>query len=300
VPTLLLAFAPNLGVFAALRIAQGLCMASAFTLTLAYLGERYMAVHAAGAFAAYIAGNVASNLFGRLISAGIADHFGVAANFVAFAALNLAGAALAYATMLRVETTVNSRTGQSSFAQVSKHLSDARLRAAFAIGFCILFAFIGTFSFVNFVLVAPPLGLGMMALGFVYLVFLPSIPTTLAAGLLVGRIGGRQALRLGLAVAILGLPLLCLPSLVPVILGLGLVAIGTFLAQAVTTGLVGRLAGAGRGSASGLYLASYFSGGLIGTAVLGAVFDRLGWPGCVAGIGLALLAAAALAERLRD
>ena len=38
-PTALLAFAPDLRVFAALRVAQGLCMASAFVLTLAYLGE---------------------------------------------------------------------------------------------------------------------------------------------------------------------------------------------------------------------------------------------------------------------
>ena len=40
IPTFLLPFAPNLAVFTTLRVAQGLCMASAFTLTLAYLGER--------------------------------------------------------------------------------------------------------------------------------------------------------------------------------------------------------------------------------------------------------------------
>ena len=47
------------------------------------------------------------------------------------------------------------------------------MRASFAIGFCILFAFIGTFTFVNFVLVQPPLGVGAMTLGFVYFVFVP-------------------------------------------------------------------------------------------------------------------------------
>ena len=40
VPTSLLAIAPNLAVFTMLRIIQGICMASAFTLTLAYLGEQ--------------------------------------------------------------------------------------------------------------------------------------------------------------------------------------------------------------------------------------------------------------------
>ena len=100
-PTALLALAPNLAVFALLRIAQGLCMSAAFTLTLAHLGERCSAEDTAGAFAAYITGNVASNLVGRLISAAVADHFGLAANFYIFAAMNLAGAVLVYYTVTR-------------------------------------------------------------------------------------------------------------------------------------------------------------------------------------------------------
>ena len=77
--------------------------------------------------------------------------------------------------------------------------------------------------------------------------------------------------------------------------GLALVAVGTFFAQATATGFVGRAATTDRGSASGLYLASYFLGGLSGSAVLGQVFDRIGWPACVAGIGLSLLLGAVLA-----
>src|SRR5215467_13304704 len=98
IPTTLLAHASDLLVFTALRVAQGLCMASAFTLTLAYLGEECSAADAGGAFAAYITGNVASNLIGRLISAGVTDHLGLASNFYFFALLNLAGAVLVYFT----------------------------------------------------------------------------------------------------------------------------------------------------------------------------------------------------------
>lgn len=159
---------------------QGLCMSTAFALMLSYLGEACNATDVAGAFAAYITGNVASNLFGRLMSASIADHFGLAANFFVFAGLNLAGAVLVF-----------------------------------------------------------------------------------------------------------------------VLIGMSLVAIGTFLAQATATAYVGRAATTDHGSASGIYLACYFFGGLVGTAVLGQVFDRLGWWACVAGIGGALAVAAVLATRLR-
>jgi YNFM family putative membrane transporter len=286
--------------FTVLRIAQGLCMASAFTLMLAYLGEECSAMDAGGAFAAYITGNVASNLIGRLISAGIADHLGMAANFYFFAALNLAGAVLVYFTVAQAAPMEETEPApRSPVAAWREHLRNPQLRAAFGIGFCILFAFIGTFTFVNFVLVRAPLSLGPMELGFVYFVFLPSVVTTLVAGRAVHRWGTRATLWGSLALAGIGLPLLLSPGLTAVLIGMVLVGIGTFFAQATATGFVSRAATADRGSASGIYLACYFAGGLVGTAVLGQIFDRLGWPACVAGIALSLAAAALLSFRLR-
>lgn len=299
IPTALLAVAPDLTIFTALRITQGLFMASAFSLTLAYLGEQCSSVDAGGAFAAYITGNVASNLIGRLISAAVADYFGLAWNFYFFAALNLLGAVLVYFTISRTPPMEHAGTPASSpSAALWMHLRNGPLRAAFGIGFCILFAFIGTFTYVNFVLVREPLSLGRMDLGFVYFVFLPSIATTLLAGALVGRFGARPTLWFSLMIAAFGLPLLLLPNLPAVLFGMVLVAIGTFLAQATATGFVGHAATSDRGAASGIYLASYFFGGLVGSAVLGQLFDSFGWIACVAGIALALALAAGLTFRL--
>ena len=299
IPTALLAVAPGLGTFTVLRIAQGVFMASAFTLTLAYLGEEYTAADAAGAFAAYITGNVASNLIGRLMSAAFADHLGLAANFYIFAALNLAGAFMVYLTVHQAPPMPAKGTVQAApLATWALHLKSPPLRAGFGIGFCILFAFIGTFTFVNFVLTREPLSLGSMQLGFVYFVFLPSIFTTPLAGRSVQLIGTRQALWMGLATAGMALPLLITPYLPAVLLGMVLVGVGTFFAQATATGFVSRTATVDRAAASGLYLACYFLGGLIGTATLGQVFDRLGWTATVIGIGASLGAAAMLAAKL--
>lgn len=294
IPTSLLASAPNLAVFTILRIAQGLCMASAFALTLAYLGEQCSAMDAGGAFAAYITGNVASNLVGRLISAAVADGLGLAWNFYFFAALNLAGALLVYFTIKHVQPLHAVMPPRSPLAATIAHWRDPRLRSAFGIGFCILFAFIGTFTFVNFVLVRPPLSLGMMDLGLVYFVFLPSVVTTLLAGKVVSRLGTRPTIWGSLVVAGLGLPLMLAPNLGEVLTGMVLVGVGTFFAQAAATGFVGQTATDNRGVASGTYLACYFCGGLVGTAVLGRLFDNFGWLACVAGVGTALAVAAVL------
>jgi predicted MFS family arabinose efflux permease len=242
IPTLLLAYAPNLAVFAGLRVIQGLCMASAFTLTLAYLGEQCSASDMAGAFEAYITGNVASNLFGRLMAAAVSDHFGLVTNFYVFAGLNLAGAILVYFTIDRAPPMpAVARSKLTARDALFMHLGNGGLRAVFAIGFCILFAFIGTFTFVNFVLVRPPLGIGMMAVGFIYFVFLPSIVTTPMAGKAVARFGTKRAMWGGLGLAGLGLPLILAPSLGAVIAGLVFIGVGTFLAQAVTTGRANHL-----------------------------------------------------------
>jgi predicted MFS family arabinose efflux permease len=300
IPTAALAVAPDLTTFTALRIVQGLCMSSAFALTLSYLGEHCSAEDAAGAFAGYITGNVASNLVGRLMSAALVDHLGLAANFYVFAVLNLAGAVLVYFYLGRtMPTAATGAAARSPLSIWAEHLRNGSLRVSFAIGFLILFAFIGTFTYVNFVLVRPPLALGMMALGFVYFVFLPSVVTTPLAGRAVQRFGTRPTFWGALAIAGAGLPLLLLPSLPAVIVGMALVAVGTFFAQATATGFVSGAATIDRGSASGIYLACYFFGGLVGTAVLGQLFDRLGWAACVAGIGVALALAAVLAIRLK-
>ncbi len=299
IPTTLLASAPDLTIFTMLRVLQGLCMASAFALTLAYLGEQCSSMDAGGAFAAYITGNVASNLIGRLASAAVVDTFGLASNFYFFALLNLAGAVLVYFTIQRVKPMHAMPAAQSPFAAMIAHWRNPSLRAAFAIGFCILFAFIGTFTFVNFVLVRAPLSLGRMDLGFAYFVFAPSVVTTLFSGKAVARFGTRPVIWGALAVAAVGLPLMLSSHLPHVLTGMVLVGVGTFFAQASATGFVGQAAHENRGVASGTYLACYFFGGMVGSAALGQLFDRFGWVACVAGVGASLAIAAMLTTQLK-
>jgi MFS transporter, YNFM family, putative membrane transport protein len=298
VPTLLLAHAPDLTIFTLLRVVQGVLMAAAFTLTLAHLGERCSARAAAGAFAAYITGNVASNLVGRLVAAGLVDNFGLATNFYVFAALNAAGGLLVFFTIQNAHKMGATMAAAAPLAAFASHLANPALRVAFVIGFLILFAFIGVFTYVNFVLVRAPFAVDRMSLGLIYSVFLPAIITTPLAGRMVQAFGARFAIWLGLGVAILSLPLMLAQSLPLLLVGMALAAIGTFFAQAVATGFVSRAAMGDKGAASGIYLASYFLGGLVGSAVLGQLFDRFGWAACLAGVGVALALAAGLATRL--
>ncbi len=82
-----------------------------------------------------------------------------------------------------------------------------------------------------------------------------------------------------------------------VLVGMCLVAIGTFLAQALATSFVSRAAKGDRAAASGLYLASYFSGGLVGAIVLGQIYTTFGWHAMLACVAVVLCFAALCAQR---
>jgi MFS transporter, YNFM family, putative membrane transport protein len=297
IPTALLASAPSLAVFTMLRVLQRLCMATAFTLTLAHLGEHPSAVDSATASAAYITGNVASNFVGRFVSAAVADHFGLASNFYFFAALNLTGAVLVYFTVHRAPPAawagpwkpvrphgrftcaIPAFWGRLASASASCSPSSAPSLTSFSC-WCAPFH-------------DRPDGTGLR------LFRVPSLGDHDAAGRTRHRSTGHQSDLLGFVrPRRRALPLLLAPSFPAVLGGLMLVGVGTFFAQAAATGYVSRR-DSDRGSASGIYLSCYFFGGMVGSAALGQIFDHYGWPACVAGIGASLAIAALLASRLR-
>jgi predicted MFS family arabinose efflux permease len=297
IPTAALAYAPNLTIFSLLRITQGLFMAAAFTLTLTHLAER-CEHRTATALAAYVTGVVASNLIGRLTAAFVAGIVGATSSFLFFAALNVAGALLIAVALHRNEPEPMADKGRF-WSPWMRHLADPALRSTFAIGFLILFGFIGVFTYVGFILMRPPYALSMGALGLVFLVFAPSMLTTPAAGRITNQLGPAFTVPASLAVALVGLALMLIPSLFTVIAGMTLVGIGTFFAQAVATGHVGRIAKGDKAAASGLYLSCYYCGGLVGAAAVGQLFDRFGWDAAMAGVFVALGLAAVLGLKLR-
>ena len=301
IPTALLASAPSLAVFTVLRILQGLCMATAFTLTLAYLGEHPSAVDAATASAAYITGNVASNFIGRFVSAAVADHFGLASNFYFFAALNLTGAVLVYFTVHRAPPAhCLGRTMETQFASWALHLRNPRAARGVRHRLLHPVRLHRHLHLRQFRAGASPLrdrpdGTGLR------LFRVPSLGDHDAAGRRRHRPARHQSNLLGFARRSQAPACRCcsLRAFPRCSAGSSSSAVGTFFAQAAATGYVSRTATSDRGSASGIYLSCYFFGGMVGSAVLGQIFDRFGWPACVAGIGASLAIAALLASRLR-
>ena len=298
IPTVLLAHTDDLTTFTLLRVAQGVFMSAAFTLTLTYLSEECSITAIGGAMAAYITGNVASNLFGRLLASELAGNLGLAQSFYGFAALNLAGAVAAYLYLGARDSHGHVPDDAGSVIEAWKdHLTNARLVAMVGIGFILLFVFVATFTYANFILSEAPFALPQTMIGLVYFVFTPAILTTPLAAASVKRYGARASFHGAIAVSLVGLLLLLTQSLVLFLAGLAMVGAGLFFAQSVATGYVGRTATHDHAAANGLYLASYYLGGIAGAFVIGQVFALAGWS--VAVLALATLTALAWVLSLR-
>jgi MFS transporter, YNFM family, putative membrane transport protein len=294
-PTFMLGLAPGLATFVALRIVQGLLMCASFTVTIAYVAEEWGPSGAAPlVMAAYVTGNVASNLVGRLLAGSAAQYADWREAFFLLAAINLAGGLMLWRTLPRGRQLQRGPKPALIVASLRRHLADARLRGAFAIGFLILFSFIGVFTYVNFLLARAPFNLPPATLGALYSVFVVSLVATPAAGLAARRIGSAMSIALGAMVSLFGV-LLTLAQMIPIVMiGLALVGVGTFFCQAIATGFTGKAGGDAKAAASGLYLAAYYTGGICGALLLGLVYDAWAWPGCVAVTASAFVLMAAI------
>ena len=231
------------------------------------------------------------------MNGAIADAFGWRASFLALAALTF-GLGVGIALLLPPERRFAGSEGfRASAARMLGHLRKPPLVATYGIGFGVLFAFIATFTYVNFHLAAPPFGLSPTALGSIFLVYLLGSAATPMTGRAVARFG-RRPLALGLIGLWLGgLALTLVPSLPAIVLGLAVTAACGFVCQAVSTSFVAVTAGEGRSSAVGLYVTCYYVGGSVGGALPGLAWHAAGWPGCVATVAAVLLAMAALVGR---
>jgi predicted MFS family arabinose efflux permease len=171
------------------------------------------------------------------------------------------------------------------------------LLATFAVGFGVLFNFIAAFTFVNFVLAAPPYNLSPAALGLIFVVYLIGTVTTPTTGLWVARFGRRRFVVGVLLVWMGGIALTLAPSLAIIIVGLAIAAVCGFFVQASSQSFVATSAGAGISSAIGLYVTAFYVGGSAGAFFPGLAWEHGGWTAVVA-VMLGMLAFMALVVAL--
>jgi YNFM family putative membrane transporter len=263
------------------RVAQGIVMPGIAAVTIAYINEEWENGMGA-AMSAYVTGTVFGGFCGRMIAALIASHASWRWSFATLGLLDAVGATAMWAWLPADRHFHRVPSWRSAALQdMARHLRNPRLMATCAVGFCVLFTLLATFTYVNFYLAAPPLRLSTQALGFLFTVYLVGVVVTPWAGRSIDRVGHRLALAGSFAAGIVGILLTLIPRLPAVVLGLAILSTGVFITQAATSSYIGVAARSARASAVGLYSVFYYAGGTLGSALPGWFWNRGGWPACV-------------------
>lgn len=296
VPTIMLAMAATLSEMVLWRFIQGLAMPPVFAVTIAYIGEELPPHEATVAAGVYTSGASIGGFSGRFVAGVLSDLFGWRYAFLTIAAMTVAGAVAVWALLPRERNFVRSSGLGASARQMLQHFRNRQLLATYAVGFGVLFNFICTFTFITFRLAAPPYNLSAAMLGAIFVVYLAGSTLAPLTGWAVGRFGRRQFMVGMILLWIVGVLLTLADPLWLILLGLTLSAACGLLCQAVSTGYVTITAQAGRSSAVGLYVTSFYLGGSVGAATGGVAWILGGWPACVALVsGMLLIMAAVVA-----
>ena len=281
VPTLLAGTSSSYHQILLWRFWQGVFTPGIFAVTIAYINEEWES-GAGAATAAYVTGTVIGGFSGRFLSAVVASAFSWRWAFATLGILNLLGAIAIRAWLPPGRRFARSPRSASAFRAMLRHLRNPRLLATYAVGFCIMFTLLGTFTYINFYLAAPPFSLGTTALGSLFVVYLMGAVVTPGAGKWIDRRGHRFALVTAFCGGALGITLTLIQSLPVIVFGLALCCTSVFIANSSGSSYVGTAAREDRAAAVGLYVTFYYMGGSAGSAAPGRFWSTSGWPACVA------------------
>jgi MFS transporter, YNFM family, putative membrane transport protein len=281
VPTLLAATSGSLHALIVWRFLQGICIPGIVAVILAYIGEEFHDRGVGAAMAAYVAGTVLGGFLGRFLTGEIAAHWSWRGAFVVLGILNLASGILVQMWLPKSSTFEHGRPLRQLLREAAGHLANPRLLANFGMGFSLLFALVGAFTYVNFHLAAPPYQLGTAQLGSVFFVYLFGVVVTPLGGRLLDRRGFRAASAACVAFMLVGLVLTLAAPFWILVIGLALFSTGMFIGQSAATVQTSRIAGRSRSTAAGLYVTVYYIGGSLGAVAPAWFWSRAGWSGCV-------------------
>jgi predicted MFS family arabinose efflux permease len=276
VPALMTAYATSFAELLVWRFIEGMLIPVVFATSVAYIGDRWRGGTVTEVTSLYVAGTVLGGFAGRFVTGVMTEYVGWREAFELLAVLSLMVGG--FIQFLLPDNPPRVARPSTTWSDVL----GTPLLAAYAVGFCVLFSQVATFTYAGLYLSQAPFDLGPAALGTIYMVFLLALVVIPVAGRLSKSRPQSELLTAAAALGVCGSALTLLPSLWCIVLGLALSSTGVFLAQAAASAFTTATARHNKAGAVGLYLTCYYLGGSFGAIVPALIWGRWGWVGCVA------------------
>jgi YNFM family putative membrane transporter len=299
--TVLSAFAPTWSMLLIVRALTGFALAGVPAVAMAYLAEEVHPRDLGMAMGLYIAGNAYGGMAGRVLTGVLIDVSGswrVALGVIGV--LGIAAAILFIALLPRSRRFVPEHglsLGHLGRA-FALHFRDPGLVELFLVGFVVMGAFVTTYNYLSYRLIAPPFNLSQAAAASIFLAYLLGGPASAWFGRLGGRNGRGRMIGAAMVLMLAGLILTATSNLVISIAGIAMLTCGFFGAHSIASGWVSRRATVARAQAASLYLFAYYAGSSVFGSLGGVFWARFGWPGIMILVSVLILIALFLAHRL--
>jgi len=282
IPTALMSQVQTVHGLLVLRFLQGLAVPGVSVVAIAYVGEEFRGSAMVRMMTVYIAGSVLGGFSGRFLLGHFVEYMPWRAAFGVMAVLNLAGALVVWRGLPASRHFVPGTRFAASLKTLGQLLCNPSLQAACALGFTVLFALVGLFTFVNLHLAAAPYHFSSGQLANIFAVYLLGAVVTPLAGRVIPRIGVRHTVLLAIGLSVLGVLMTLTPPAWAIVAALAVAACGVFITQSATMSFIAYRISSGRSQASGLYYAAYYCGGFAGAWACGIAYSWGGWSATVA------------------
>lgn len=286
-PFVVMALFNSLDLMILARFIQGFAMAGVPAAALAYISEEIHPRSISVATALYISANGFGGMLGRFTTGFITEQMSWQSAFYLLAG---AGGICFLIVMLSLPKSRHFETNHAPFRKDIEgfmyHLKNPALLIMFGMGLVFQVTFTGVWTFLPFHLIGSHFRLSLDEISYLYFAYGLGVIGSPIAGWLTGKLGVKMVLSVSIVTLSLGAFITLSESLFIVIVGLCIMCLGFFTAHSIAASSVSREATHHKGSASSLYLVSYYVGVMIGSTMISPLWEMIHWTGLIIIVGI--------------
>ncbi|HAW92415.1 MULTISPECIES: MFS transporter [unclassified Arsukibacterium] len=264
------------------RAIQGICLGGLPAIAIAWMGEEYSTPALVVAVGYYISANSLGGIGGRLLAGSLADLGHWQWVFWPMAFLSAASCYFIWRYLpVSVRFTPQPFRLRLALQNHAFHLCQPTLLLTYLIGGLNFLVFLNQYTFISFVLAAPPYLLSSSLLGLLFITYFSGTVGSAFSAKIARRLSPPLAMALGILLMMLGTVVTLHSALWLIVSGFFISAFGFFLCHSLASSWVNQHAQRARASASALYLVFYYVGASVGSLYLQPFWQWQGWTGVI-------------------
>ena len=282
-----LSTAPGYDWFIVLRAVEGLLLPAIFTSLMTYTSASGGSIHSRRNIGFYIAATIIGGYCGRAVTGLVTDLFDWQTSFWMWSVMAL----IAVVSLLKLDTDPRGRLVKISLPEIRKLIRKPVNREGLAAAFLLFFVSAAMMNFLPFRIfeLEPDITTGAMSL--VYTGYLVGAVISVFSTRIIRLFGSeRRTLLTAVLVYISGVFLFMSEQLAMLYFAMLVLMAGMFSIHSVLSGFLNHLEASRKGMINGLYVSSYYSGGVLGSFLPGMLYQSQGWAAfCLLLVGLICL-----------